>query len=210
MFKKLSFSLLVFIMVLSLSFFLGACAKKVVKEDIAVETEEEPVTITESALSDEESRSRELERERAAEERRLREEALRREREEAARRAEITKKEAQIRQGFENSDVYFDFDRYFLTNEAREILADKASWLLDNPDVEIEIEGHCDERGTNEYNMALGERRSDSALKYLVNAGVKTSRISSISYGEEKPLDPGHDEIAWAKNRRAHFRIVLE
>jgi len=210
MFKKLSFNVLVFIMLLALSLFLGACAKKVVKEDIEVEKKEEPVKVEESALSDEESRSQELERERAAEERRLREEALRREREESARRAEITRKAAQIREEFENSDIYFDFDQYYLTNEAREILAEKASWLLDNPDVEIEIEGHCDERGTNEYNMALGERRSDSASKYFVNAGVSASRIATISYGEEKPLDPGHDETAWGKNRRAHFRIVAE
>jgi peptidoglycan-associated lipoprotein len=89
-------------------------------------------------------------------------------------------------------------------------LAEKASWLLDNPDAAIRIEGHCDERGTNEYNIALGERRANSARKYLINAGVEAHRIFTISYGEEKPLDPGHNETAWAKNRRDHFLILSE
>ncbi|MFH1625296.1 MAG: peptidoglycan-associated lipoprotein Pal, partial [Pseudomonadota bacterium] len=117
---------------------------------------------------------------------------------------------AALRDEFEKTDIHFDFDKFFLTPEATEILAKKASWLLDNSDVKIEIEGHCDERGANEYNMALGERRSNSAMQYLVTAGVKSDRISTISYGEERPLDPGHNEEAWAKNRRAHFRIVSD
>ena len=86
----------------------------------------------------------------------------------------------------------------------------KASWLQNNTNVKIRIEGHCDERGSNEYNMALGERRANSAMEYLVTAGVEASMISTISYGEEKPLDTGQDEDAWTKNRRAHFRIVSD
>jgi peptidoglycan-associated lipoprotein len=80
--------------------------------------------------------------------------------------------------------------------------------MTNNPNAKIRIEGHCDERGTNEYNMALGERRANSAKKYLIKLGVKESQLSTISYGEEKPLDPGHNEEAWAMNRRAHFAIV--
>jgi peptidoglycan-associated lipoprotein len=79
---------------------------------------------------------------------------------------------------------------------------------MKHPTVKIQIEGHCDERGTNEYNLALGERRANSAKKYLISLGMPADQISTISYGEEKPLDPGHNEEAWAKNRRGHF-IVL-
>lgn len=81
---------------------------------------------------------------------------------------------------------------------------------LGNPGVKIEIEGHCDERGTNEYNIALGERRANSAMQYLITAGVKVDRISTISYGEKRPVDPRRNEAAWAKNRRTHFRIVSD
>ena len=109
---------------------------------------------------------------------------------------------------FENADIHIDFDKFSLTSEAREILAKKASWLQNYTNVKIRIEGYCDERGSNEYNMALGERRANSAMEYLVTAGVEASMISTISYGKEKPPDPGHNEDAWAKNRRAHFRIV--
>jgi len=76
-----------------------------------------------------------------------------------------------------------------------------------NPGAKVQIEGHCDERGTPEYNLALGQRRADSTKKYLVNLGIDGSRLSTISYGEEKPADPGHNEAAWAKNRRAVFDI---
>ncbi|RJP57508.1 MAG: peptidoglycan-associated lipoprotein Pal, partial [Deltaproteobacteria bacterium] len=120
------------------------------------------------------------------------------------------KREAAVREEFENTDIHFDFDKFSLTNQAREILAKKVSWLQGHTDLKIKIEGYCDERGSNEYNMALGERRANSAMEYLVTAGVEASRVSTISYGEENPLDPGHNEDAWAKNRRAHFKIVSE
>ena len=99
----------------------------------------------------------------------------------------------------------FDFDDFSLTPEAKASLRDLAEWLLQNPPVYTLIEGHCDERGTNEYNLALGERRANSAKKYLVQLGVSPKRISTISYGEEKPLDPRSNEEAWAKNRRDQF-----
>ena len=104
-------------------------------------------------------------------------------------------------------DINFDFDSSIIRPDAREILIVNADFLLKNRISSIVIEGHCDERGTAEYNMALGQRRAQETKKYLVNLGIKESTITTISYGEERPLDPGNTEEAWAKNRRAHFLI---
>ncbi|SNB47197.1 peptidoglycan-associated lipoprotein Pal [Geobacter sp. DSM 9736] len=104
--------------------------------------------------------------------------------------------------------VFFDFDSYILSQTARDILTKNAQWLQNNTNAKIQIEGHCDERGSDEYNLALGEKRAQSAQKYMVTLGVSADRLSIISYGKEKPLDPGHDEAAWAKNRRAEFIVV--
>ena len=105
-------------------------------------------------------------------------------------------------------DINFDFDSSIILPDAREILKVNADFLLKNRISSIVIEGHCDERGTAEYNMALGQRRAQETKKYLVNLGIKESTITTISYGEERPLDPGNTEEAWAKNRRAHFLIA--
>lgn len=107
-------------------------------------------------------------------------------------------------------DINFEFDQFVLTNTARQKLSKNASILSKYPEVKVLIEGHCDERGTEEYNLALGERRANAAKEYLVTLGINESRLSTISYGEEKPLDPEHNEIAWAKNRRVHFAIVTK
>jgi len=104
-------------------------------------------------------------------------------------------------------NIYFAFDDYSLTGQSKKTLADNAAWLAKNPQKTISIEGYCDERGTEEYNIALGERRANSAKKYLTTLGAAADRISTISYGEERPADPGHDEDAWAKNRRGEFVI---
>jgi peptidoglycan-associated lipoprotein len=100
--------------------------------------------------------------------------------------------------------AFFDFDSSNLREDARTALDRNAKVLRDNADVRITIEGHCDERGTVEYNQALGERRAQAARDYLVAAGINAGRIEIISYGKERPFDEGHDEAAWAKNRRAH------
>jgi len=105
-------------------------------------------------------------------------------------------------------DINFDFDSSIIRPDAREILIVNADFLLKNRISSIVIEGHCDERGTAEYNMALGQRRAQETKKYLVNLGIKESTITTISYGEERPLDPESNEEAWAKNRRAHFLIT--
>ncbi|NTW54559.1 MAG: peptidoglycan-associated lipoprotein Pal [Chlorobaculum sp.] len=102
-------------------------------------------------------------------------------------------------------DIFFDFDRSNLTPEAEAQLKTNAAWMVANSAKSVVIEGHCDERGTSEYNMALGERRAESAKGGMASIGANPERMSTVSYGEEKPFDPGHDEAAWAKNRRAHF-----
>lgn len=104
--------------------------------------------------------------------------------------------------------IYFDFDRYFIREDAKPSLNRNARTLKDNPQVKIRIEGNCDERGTAEYNLALGEKRARAAMDYLKNLGVDPNRISTISYGKERPLYPGHNEEAWSKNRRDDFVIV--
>lgn len=105
--------------------------------------------------------------------------------------------------------VYFDFDKSDLRQDARDTLSKNAEALLKKvADAKIKIEGHCDERGSDEYNLALGDRRAKSVAKYLTTLGVKADRISTVSYGKEKPAVQGHDEAAWSKNRRAEFVIV--
>ena len=104
--------------------------------------------------------------------------------------------------------VHYDYDSSNLSGEAKATLNQNASIMKDNGSVKIQVEGHCDERGGIQYNIALAERRAKSAKSYLVEHGVPANRISVISYGKEKPLDPGHSEDAWAKNRRANFRIT--
>ena len=101
--------------------------------------------------------------------------------------------------------IYFDFDKYNLRDDARRQLDANAEILRSNMDMNIVIEGHCDERGTDEYNLALGERRAQAAREYLVRLGIDASRINVISYGEERPVAPGHDEESWALNRRGEF-----
>ncbi len=105
-------------------------------------------------------------------------------------------------------DVFFDTDKSDLTSEARDILVANAEWLRQYPTVRILIEGHCDERHTTEYNLALGWRRANAAKNYLVSLGVDGRRIDTISYGEERPFALGHDESAWRLNRRAHLVII--
>ena len=104
-------------------------------------------------------------------------------------------------------DIYFDFDKSTLSPSAQDNLLRKAEWLRENYDATVTIEGHCDERGTNEYNLALGDRRAESAKDFLSDLGIDPSRLSTISYGEERPVDPRQNEEAWAKNRRSHFKV---
>lgn len=106
--------------------------------------------------------------------------------------------------------VHFDYDKYFIRDDAKPVLEANAQWLNKFKTVGILIEGHCDERGTEEYNMALGEKRAKSTLDYLVSLGISSNRIKTISYGKSQPIDPGHNEISWQKNRRAKFTIIAK
>ena len=135
---------------------------------------------------------------------RLDEEGITEEELEAARRkvAELAAQE-----GMTLGNAYFAFDDFSLDQEAKTVLAQNAAWLINNPEREVIIEGHCDERGTDEYNIALGERRANSTKRYLVVLGVNAAQLSTISFGEERPANTGHDEAAWAQNRRAEFVI---
>ncbi len=105
-------------------------------------------------------------------------------------------------------EIYFDFDRYDLRADARASLKANADWLKANPSVRVEIEGHCDERGTNEYNLALGAKRAQAAKAYLVTLGIAAERLSTISYGEELPVCKEHTDECWQKNRRDRFVIT--
>lgn len=166
--------------------FTVSCAKKTIRDDTSLAQQAEDEAAAEKAKQEE------LTRQQAIEEQRLQEEAER---------------VAAARNMFLNEDIFFEFDSAVLLAEAQGILKKKAEWLINNSDDTATIEGHCDERGTNEYNLALGERRAESAKTFLMDLGIAGSRLNCISYGEERPVDPGHNEEAWAKNRRGHFTI---
>jgi peptidoglycan-associated lipoprotein len=179
------------------------------------------VTMDEAAMKGSDAAAAERERQARLEAERAKQEQELRAREEAARKAQadkefekslMAKKEPGIEgEVFESSmlkDIHFDFDKYDIRPEDTDTLKENAALLAKYPNVKIQIEGHCDERGTAQYNLALGERRASSAKQYLITLGISVDRITTISYGEEKPLDPGHNEEAWAKNRRAHIVIL--
>jgi peptidoglycan-associated lipoprotein len=146
----------------------------------------------------------EAEKAKAEQERRMREQRLR---EAQLKEQQARAGEAKLRDVFVNQDIHFDFDRYDLSPEAKQILNDKAAYMQQHPQIKVIVEGHCDERGSNAYNMALGERRAKAAAAYLEAMGISGQRLETVSYGEERPLVLGHNEQAWAANRRAHFVI---
>lgn len=104
-------------------------------------------------------------------------------------------------------DVRFDYDSASLNEQGRSLLEKHGLWLQNHRQAKVLLEGHCDERGTAEYNLALGEQRARAVFDYLRNLGVTAERLRTVSYGKEKPLDPGHNEAAWARNRRVHFNV---
>jgi peptidoglycan-associated lipoprotein len=200
--------LVVLVLILCVGLLLTGCPKKtVVKEEPSMKKAEEPVAEREKAAkleAEKEAREKELAR--------IREEEAKKAKEKEFEKSLVAKKEPGIAgEVFESKllkDIHFDFDKYDIRPGDAETLKENAALLMNYPKVKIQVEGHCDERGTNEYNLALGERRANAAKKYLLSLGISTDRISSISYGEEKPLDAGHNEEAWSKNRRGHFVIL--
>jgi peptidoglycan-associated lipoprotein len=175
---------------------LGSCAQKEFRME-----EEKPVTGSPEAREQKEPSRGEmtvLEAERRAE-------AERRTRTRERERTQVLQEEIRA---FESAPIYFDFDKSTLKPPARANLTKKAQWLRANPKFSVRIEGHCDEQGTNEYNLALGERRASAAAKYIEGLGISAGRISTVSYGEERPTVPGKHEEAWAKNRRDEFKLI--
>jgi peptidoglycan-associated lipoprotein len=187
---------LTLVLALWVTFSVSSCAKKKISSEPATATAQEEA----QRRAAEEARQRELERQKTLKEEDLSDERLS---EEMAQQKTTSAKSI-----FENEDVYFEFDSIRLSPQAQEILTKKARWLRANPAAKITIEGHCDERGTNEYNLALGEGRAQSAKAFLVDLGIDSSRLNTISYGEERPIDRAQTEEGWTKNRRAHFVII--
>ena len=107
-------------------------------------------------------------------------------------------------------DIFFDLDLSEVRGDQRDAMAANAEWLKKWPAVKVQIEGHCDERGSNKYNMALGDRRASATRDFLVSLGIDAGRIATISYGKERPFVEGHDEAAWSQNRRAHFVVTAK
>jgi peptidoglycan-associated lipoprotein len=106
--------------------------------------------------------------------------------------------------------VYFDYDKYSLDADDMRSLASQVSWLKQFPSTRVEVQGHADERGTRDYNIALGERRAQAVKSYLISQGIADSRIQTISFGKDKPLDMGHDESAWSRNRNSYTNVIVE
>jgi len=150
-----------------------------------------------AALDQEKKLREESLREEALREKALREKA---QREEAARREAAAREAA--RKELKLEPVFFDYDQWSIRDNQKEVMIKDGEWLKINAQTKVRLEGHCDERGTAEYNLALGQKRADAAKIFLEGLGINGQRISTISYGKERPLDPGHNEDAWAKNRR--------
>lgn len=197
------------IFVLSIGLILMGCPKKsVVKEGESAKAEAARIEAERVAK----------EKEREAKEREAKEREAAKQREEQAKkeleRSLVAKKtpgiEGEVYESSLLKPIHFDFDKYDIRPTEAEILKANSAFLKKFPSIKIQIEGHCDERGTNEYNLALGERRANSTKKYLLSLGIPETRMSTISYGEEKPMDSAHNEDAWARNRRAHFVITAK
>jgi peptidoglycan-associated lipoprotein len=204
----------------------GSMVTQETKAEVRAPAEMAPAPTPESravrdrAVQDQALRDQAL-REQALREQALRDQAAREAAERAAREAaekaakdaadrakmEAKERAAAILKELQIPDIRFDFDKYNLKPEAQEALKKGAAAYLKYRDYKLVVEGHCDERGTAEYNLALGEKRATEAAKYLADLGIEKERIKTISYGKEMPLDKGQNEEAWAKNRRAHFVI---
>jgi len=186
-----NWAFLVFVLIIFVGFLAPSCGKKELKSEPVMSEDEA------NRRAEEEARKREQEKQASIREEELKDDQLR----------EESERFQSAREMFENEDILFEFDSASLSVEAQEVLRAKAAWLRENPRARVTVEGHCDERGTNEYNLALGDRRAFSAKSFLVDLGIADSSLTTISYGEERPLDSRPTEDAWTQNRRAHFVI---
>lgn len=201
--KKMMTVLFALAFVMSSLFFMSACAKKEMRVSEGTQpTAEEGQAVqkpaTQEAQPQVKVQTSETEATRKAEAEQQAKLAAR----------EKAQKELEAKKAFESQNIYFDFDKSDLKPEAQANLKQKADWLSAHPEYSVQIAGNCDERGTEAYNLALGERRANSAKKFLVALGIAEGRIVTISYGEERPADPAHNEHAWALNRRDTFLLM--
>lgn len=212
------------LLMLALILVLGVgCAKKVIHSEATpfaplkveakppeIKPEEKPAEKLEAPAPDQlavQERERKI-KEEALREETLREKSLREKafREETAQREALAREAALKKINLES--IYFDYDQAVIVEGQKEIMLKNSQWLKANPQARIKIEGNCDERGTAEYNLALGQRRADAAKDFLEGLGINSKRMQTISYGFERPLQQGHDEAAWAKNRRVDFVLI--
>ena len=196
---KRKWIVLALLLIIPAMLFTVSCAKKQMTDEPSAE---------EVAAAEEAARQAELEKQQELErQKKLEEERLAAERAAQLEAEELEREMMMAKNRFLNENIYFDFDDATLDDMAQELLQQKAVWLQDNADANVVIEGHCDERGTNAYNLALGERRAEAVKTFLIDLGISEARLTTISYGEEKPVDMGQNEEAWAKNRRAAFTL---
>ena len=196
--KKLWINVVMAMLVAGL-FLTVSCAKKTVVSDATTIEDQAAMTEAEAAAA----AAAEAEARKKAEAERIRQQELEAQQASEAAVEQARKQAAKTR--FLHQNIHFAFDSSALSSEAKELLKKKAQWLKENPNVSVTIQGHCDERGTTEYNLALGERRASAVEKYLQDLGIGGFRLDTVSFGEERPLDPGQTEAAYAKNRRAQF-----
>lgn len=196
----------ILILTLLFAFFAASCHRSVVKEEISASVESErqkavnneAVVVPDEKITGEDATAEDLKK------------TGNTEKEGASKFASVAGAEDLSKRATEAKSLYpihFDFDKYTVKDIDKGQLAKDAEWLKLNPGVSIRIEGYADERGDSEYNLALGEKRAMSVKKYLEALGIGKERLATLSYGEERPVDPGHNEEAWAKNRRAEFNL---
>jgi peptidoglycan-associated lipoprotein len=188
---------LTLMMVLPAMTLMASCSKKKIYSDPSA------TQASDDAARAERARQDALARQRAFDEQQLKDQAAGR----AGGGAGLDSGKSATRSSFVSEDIYFEYDSASLIPEARDMLKRKAEWMRSNPNFSVIVEGHTDNRGTVAYNLALGERRAESAMSFLVDLGIPASRLTSVSYGKEKPANPGNNETAWAANRRVHFEI---
>jgi peptidoglycan-associated lipoprotein len=197
--KKMMTGMIVLAFICSSFLLMTSCAKKQIQvsEPVQPATQEVKAEGDEAAKAAEEAKSTSEQEARAEAERQAR-----------LRELKMAQKLADEIRNFESENIYFAFDKSDLTDESQTTLREKANWLRANGDYSVTISGNCDERGTAEYNLALGERRAHAAKEFLMALGLSENRLATISYGEERPVDPGHNDEAWAKNRNDQFTLT--
>ncbi|OPX36938.1 MAG: peptidoglycan-associated lipoprotein [Desulfobacteraceae bacterium 4484_190.2] len=198
--KRMMTGVIVLAFICSSFLLMTSCAKK----QIQVSEPVQPAT-QEMKAEEDKAKAAEEAKSTAEQEAKARAEA---ERQARLRELKMAQKLADEIRNFEAENIYFAFDRSDLTDESKSVLREKGNWLRANGDYSVNISGNCDERGTAEYNLALGERRAHAAKKFLMGLGISENRLATISYGEEKPVDPGHNDEAWAKNRNDQFTLT--